>query len=487
MNTTTRTRCVWGLLALLSLMPVGGCYYRWVPQSEYLKRYQNKCADTALPPSDQIVKEGLTRSFGSSTADVWRACLRIAAQKSAVLAADGGQGGNSPRRLMIVDGQQLLLIQQASQGGVDATTFMDTWLAVTVVPDGAGCKVSVAWVHPQTNQVAPFPALKPEEKPHASIALIPPIAKQFFVARERKFVPHAKAEEFQGELAMQLYGPGQWLPRVKYPQHASRGQAPGVIVRPDPGYPQLKNDYGNWCSLLLRRNVYVVDSPELMAELTRILDDLKKAAGKQNMPTRLCVIASGQVNAFSLPNGDIFICAGLLDVLSDAHEVAAVLAHELDHYVQHDAVYKIQNEYSTLVAVEILEAAMVVGGSVAGAAIAPAAAGVINPGAQFASSMLNNAVSLAAAYAGAGIQDTVVMGYSQEVELRADRNAMRYMWSAGYDRQAMMHVMNKLKDMEVAAREAKANCGSALVNCKPGVETRLAEMKKVQEELDKAR
>jgi Zn-dependent protease with chaperone function len=475
------------LLSLLGLLSAPAC--RIVPESDYLKRYENNFADAALPSSPDILKDGLAQSFKAPPNEVWRTVLRIAAQTQGVLAADGGAGGDAPRRVMVLDGHRLVVWQQASQGGVDATTFLDTWLAITVVPDGPDAtKVAVAWVSPQTNKVAAFPPPPAGEKRTASIANTIPAFKNSAIRTQRLFIAQARAEDFLHSVGIQLYRPQQWLARLQCPPPTPRGLAPAVKTRDDPGYPELKNDYGNWCSLLLRRNTCIVDCPELVGELTRILNNLKKAAGKENMPTRVFVMASSEVNAFSLPNGDIFICAGLLDLLEDTQQVAAVLAHELDHYAQHDAVHKIQNEYTAqVISVTVMVTISVAGGVAGGLMTVPSSIGAtVSPGAQLMSSLIQQAAGQVATYTGMGLEDTIVMGYSQEVELRADNNGLRYVWAAGYDPQGMMQVMTKLKDIEVAARDMKANCGSALVNCKPGVEKRTGELQNVLGELKKS-
>jgi hypothetical protein len=457
-----------------------------VPPSDYLKHYQYGFDGVKLPAAEEVLKHGVTRTYDAPADEVWKSCLRAAAQKQGVVAADAGDG-QGPRRMIVLDGQRLIVMQQSNQGGIDFSTFMDTLLAVALVPDGPQqCKLAVAWLDPATNKPAPFPV--PDCEPKANINWTPPAWKASAIRDQRLFVAKWRANDFLQNISVQLYGPPQWVARLKQQPTVARGKAPGVKVREDIGYEEIKNDYGNWCSLLLRRNRYVVQCPELVDELTATMANLKKAAGKEGSSTRIFILASPEVNAFSLPNGDIFICSGLLDMLADGNEAAAVLAHELDHYIQHDAVYKVRNAYRAQVAAMTVMITVSVAGGVAGGLMAAAPLGaMVSPGQQILSELVKQGAVYAATYGGMGMEEAIVSGYSREVELRADNNALRYMWGAGYDRKAMLSVMEKLKGIEVAAKDMKANCGSALVNCEPGMEARMAEMAQVGKELDQAK
>ena len=51
---------------------------------------------------------------------------------------------------------------------------------------------------------------------------------------------------------------------------------------------------------------------------------------------------------------------------------------------------------------------------------------------------------------GSSVHRTFIMGYSQKTELRADSNAVRYSWAAGYDPKAFSRVFAKLEDVELS-------------------------------------
>ena len=71
------------------------------------------------------------------------------------------------------------------------------------------------------------------------------------------------------------------------------------------------------------------------AALEQYLDQTRRrlllAAGKTGVPGRVVILANPGFEAFSSPDGNVYVAMGLLESLESADEVAAVLAHELSH------------------------------------------------------------------------------------------------------------------------------------------------------------
>ncbi len=61
------------------------------------------------------------------------------------------------------------------------------------------------------------------------------------------------------------------------------------------------------------------------------LDRLAAASDKPSQRYRLTVLNSAVVNAFALPSGHLYITRGMLALINDTAEFAAVLAHEMAH------------------------------------------------------------------------------------------------------------------------------------------------------------
>lgn len=79
-----------------------------------------------------------------------------------------------------------------------------------------------------------------------------------------------------------------------------------------------------------------VDSPsEKQANLQSIIDSLRKCI-EINYPLKVNLVKSEQVNALSLPGGDIVVFSGLLDKVKSINGLTFVLAHELGHYKNRD-------------------------------------------------------------------------------------------------------------------------------------------------------
>ena len=72
-------------------------------------------------------------------------------------------------------------------------------------------------------------------------------------------------------------------------------------------YGKLEHLLGAWVSKRLQVELVTVYCPEITEELNEVVGRLKRAAGVPDLSVRIVVVASKSVNAFSLPNGDVFI------------------------------------------------------------------------------------------------------------------------------------------------------------------------------------
>jgi len=122
------------------------------------------------------------------------------------------------------------------------------------------------------------------------------------------------------------------------------------------------------------------------------------------------VLDSKEINAFALPGGPLFIYTGLLKLMDDEAELAAVLGHEIGHVDGRHAVRQMQ----PVVGISAVEAL---------------AFGDKSPAAQQA---LNVVLGIA------------LTGYSRSHELEADRFGLVYMQRAGYNPEGTLRMFNKL-------------------------------------------
>ena len=81
-----------------------------------------------------------------------------------------------------------------------------------------------------------------------------------------------------------------------------------------------------------------------LEEITAVL---VRALPEPRYPFRVTVVDHAMVNAFATPGGFIVIFRGLLDRTDSAEELAAVLAHEIQHVLHRDATRAILRQAST--------------------------------------------------------------------------------------------------------------------------------------------
>ncbi len=81
----------------------------------------------------------------------------------------------------------------------------------------------------------------------------------------------------------------------------------------------------------------VYDDPKLHAVVTQLVDRLVAASEKPEQKYEVTILNSSSVNAFALPNGQLYITRGLIALANDKAELASVLAHEMGHVIARHA------------------------------------------------------------------------------------------------------------------------------------------------------
>ncbi|NNU43226.1 M48 family metalloprotease [Ramlibacter montanisoli] len=165
--------------------------------------------------------------------------------------------------------------------------------------------------------------------------------------------------------------------------------------------PSLDTDEGGLWSMMdreetrMRRSPLVVRDPALTAYLRDIVCRL---GGEQHCAdVRVYVVRTAQFNATMAPNGAMQVWSGLLLRVDNEAQLAAVLGHELGHYLERHTVERLRDLKNKAAAMTAL--------------------------AMF---------GLAGAVASLGVAASA-MGFSRDQELRADQIGMRLLREAGYD------------------------------------------------------
>jgi predicted Zn-dependent protease len=157
----------------------------------------------------------------------------------------------------------------------------------------------------------------------------------------------------------------------------------------------------------IRSETRVSEDEAAQQTADEVADNLLQAAGADPGEWEVVVFQSDQANAFALPGGKIGIYEGMLQAVQNEAQLAAVVAHEIGHLQADHARERVSSEVATQGVVQLVSAALQVGN----VAYANAIAGALGAGAQYG----------------------VLLPYSRNQELEADRIGLQLMAQAGYD------------------------------------------------------
>lgn len=155
------------------------------------------------------------------------------------------------------------------------------------------------------------------------------------------------------------------------------------------------------------------------ARVSRIGRRLAAVAPGPRFPYQFRVVNDGQINAFSLPGGYIYVNRGAIDTARSDNEVAAVLAHEIAHSALRHGTSQASKAY-------IAQAGMGVIGSLLG--------GRANTG-------LGQVIG---SLGGFGL-NTLFLKFSRSAEEQADSLGMQMMRRAGYDPHGMIGLLQTIQ------------------------------------------
>lgn len=86
----------------------------------------------------------------------------------------------------------------------------------------------------------------------------------------------------------------------------------------------------------------VVRDPAITAYLNALGDSMAKLTPRGDLDWHFAVVNAGEVNAFALPGGYIYVDRGLIDHTDQMDELAGVLGHEIGHVVLRHSVKQMQ-------------------------------------------------------------------------------------------------------------------------------------------------
>jgi predicted Zn-dependent protease len=161
----------------------------------------------------------------------------------------------------------------------------------------------------------------------------------------------------------------------------------------------------------------LIQDPEVVGYVNKVGQDVVKHLEVHTFPYHFYVVDSSALNAFAAPAGYVFMNRGLIEIMDDEGELAAILAHEIAHVQsRHIAQRMARARTLNLAALGGMLAGIFLGGEAGAAAIAGSQAGAT-------SAMLN---------------------YSRQDEEEADRKGLRYLEAANYSGEDFVKIMRKM-------------------------------------------
>ncbi len=165
-----------------------------------------------------------------------------------------------------------------------------------------------------------------------------------------------------------------------------------------------------------------VTIPSLTDYVNRIGQKLAAVSDRPELPYEFVVINNPIPNAWALPGGKIAINRGLLEMLENEAELAAVLAHEIVHAAARHSAQQMERQAIGTLATQL--------------AVVGVAASVNDDH--------NRDLILGAAHTGMTLGSQLIYSrYGREAESESDYYGMKYMKAAGYDTQAAVTLQEK--------------------------------------------
>ena len=193
---------------------------------------------------------------------------------------------------------------------------------------------------------------------------------------------------------------------------------------------------GNLAKKIVNDNK-MVDDPARSDFLKKIGNKIAGASDRSSLTYNFYIVDDGQMNAFALPGGYIFVNKGLIDKTT-RDELAFVLAHEIGHVTARHSLKRLQASLGLGLLIDI---------------------------ALGSSDKANIRQAVDIAYG------VIASGYSRKDELLADSLGIKYVYAAGYDPEAAITLLKNLE------RETDQGYTPIFLRSHPVIEDRISNVK----------
>ncbi|MFW5731159.1 MAG: M48 family metalloprotease [Desulfonatronovibrionaceae bacterium] len=178
---------------------------------------------------------------------------------------------------------------------------------------------------------------------------------------------------------------------------------------------------------LVRSRFNLIEDPEIAGYIKKIALRLEQAAPPQPFPLSVDVVENSAVNAFATVSSYMVVFSGLILQMESEAELASIMAHELAHITQGHVAGNIERS-------KIINIGTLIG--------------------MLAGALLGSEEGSAVAMGSAAGAQSMILNYSRQDEREADQVGMNYLMEAGYNPEAMLTSMDRMRRMQwFAGRE----------------------------------
>src|SRR5664279_4960875 len=123
---------------------------------------------------------------------------------------------------------------------------------------------------------------------------------------------------------------------LKLPQETAR---PAQLSATEREHARILASYGG-----------AYENAKLQGEIEKTVDRLVAASERPDLKYKVTILNAPAINAFALPNGQLYITRGLVALANDKAELASVLAHEMGHVIaRHAAIREEQAKQAAII------------------------------------------------------------------------------------------------------------------------------------------
>jgi len=172
-----------------------------------------------------------------------------------------------------------------------------------------------------------------------------------------------------------------------------------------------EKELGDKFAVEIEKQHKIVKDPEVQAYIDGVGRKLLTGVRQQDFPFTFQVVQDDSINAFAIPGGHTYVNTGLIKAAASETELAAVMAHEMNHVVARHSTRQMTQQYGYSLIVSLVLGEQ--GGELS----------------KIAADLFGKAGG---------------MYYSREMESQADYLGVETMYKAGYNPQGMVSFFKKL-------------------------------------------